>query len=68
MRKIIAAIICSLLLPEGVVMASSACDKKEDKKEQKDQKKDPKKDGKEDGDNKPVVIVTWEDAWIPIYQ
>ena len=54
MRKILTAILCSLLLPVGVAMAMTASDKKEDKKDDK-------------GD-KPVVIIVWQPAWPPIFE
>lgn len=56
MRKILMAILCSLLLPAGVAMAMTAGDKKDDK-------------GDKDGDKgKPVVIIIWQPAWPPIYR
>lgn len=64
MKKTMTAILCSLLLPVGVAMALSAADKKEDKK---DTKKETEKGGKDKEDNKPVVVVTWEMAWPPVY-
>jgi len=64
MRKILTAIICSLLLPAGVAMAMSASDKKDDKKGEKEEKKEEKK---EETTDRPVVIV-WEFAWPPIYR
>ena len=56
MRKILTAILCSLLLPVGVAMAVTAGDKKEDKK------------GDKDKENKPVVIIVWQPAWPPIFE
>lgn len=56
MRKILTAILCSLLLPAGVAMAMTAGDRKEDKKEDKDK------------ENKPVVIIIWQPSWPPIFE
>lgn len=58
MRKILTAILCSLLLPAGVAMAMTAGDRKEDKKEDKDKEKE----------NKPVVIIIWQPSWPPIFE
>jgi len=58
MRKILTAIICSLLLPAGVAMAMSASDKKDDKKGDK----------KGDKGGTPVVVIVWEEAWPPIFR
>lgn len=55
MQKYLAAILCSLLLPVGVAMAMTACDKKEDNK-----------GGKDGGKGRPVVIIVWDEAWTPI--
>jgi len=57
MRKILTAIICSLLLPAGVAMAMTAGDKKDDKKGDKGTTTD-----------RPVVIIIWEEAWPPIHR
>lgn len=56
MRKILTAILCSLLLPVGVAMAMTAGDKIEDKKDDKDK------------DDKPVVIIIWQPSWPPIFE
>jgi hypothetical protein len=58
MRKILTAIICSLLLPAGVAMAMTAGDKKDDKKGDKEGK------GTKGG---PVIII-WEDTWPIIFE
>ena len=59
MRKILTAIICSLLLPAGVAMAMTAGDGKDDKKGGKEEQKDM---------GRPVVIIVWEPAWPPIHR
>ena len=61
MRKVFATILFSLLLPVGIAMAMSASDNKDDKK-------DSGKDKDKDKGHKPVLIITWEYAWPPVFR
>lgn len=68
MRKILAFLICSLLLITGVSTVSYAEENKDKKKEEKkeEQKKDEKNDDKEGQPHKPILIVVYEFAWPPV--
>jgi hypothetical protein len=59
MRKVFATILFSLFV--GVAMAMSASDNKGDKK-------DDGKDKDKDKGQKPILIVTWEFAWPPVFR
>ena len=61
MRKVFATILFSLFLSVGMAMAMSASDKKDDKK-------GDGKDKDKDKGHEPVLIVTWEFAWPPVFR
>lgn len=67
MRKLFALVVCLLMLP-GMMMVASAEEKKGDQKteQQTDKKKDNKKDDSKDKKGEePVLIVVYEYAWPP---
>lgn len=67
MRKVLAFLICSLLLLTGVSTVSYAEEKKDNKKEEKkEDKKEEKNDDKEGQPHKPILIVVYEFAWPPV--
>lgn len=68
MRRVLAFLICSLLLITGVTTVSYAEENKDKKQEQKkeEDKKEDKKEDKEGQPHKPILIVVYEFAWPPV--
>jgi hypothetical protein len=55
-----------MLLPATAFAASDG--KKDDKKSSTEKKDDTKKDDKKKDEKKPVLIVTWDFDWVPIFR